>query len=249
MNLDKQQRGAPEPPPAPRRQRGIPRWVELLVLAATAVGGFFGGQVVVVNKDSGGEAKPSAEATVTATVTATSTVTASPSETTLAGGSVNASPATLLGRSYPKAVRLNCDEAGKSAVYNVSGYKTLQASVGIASDSYNAIGSVGSVSLTSASGNPIGRPVETRSSSVTKLSVDISGQDQVKITCVMTKTGSEGMSYFTTALGDAVLIAGPCPVARSARPGARSVFREFQPARSPVDFRQSFPLHAVLRRA
>lgn len=239
MNLDKQQRDSPEPPPAPRRQRGIPRWVELLVLAATAVGGFFGGQVVVINKDSGGDAKPSAQATVTATVTATSTVTASPSETTLAegetptddpsapsgspapgrrtfladlgvvdgGGSVNASPATLLGRSYPKAVRLNCDEAGKSAVYNVSGYKTLQASVGIASDSYNAIGSVGSVSVTSASGNPIGRPVETRSSSVTKLSVDISGQDQVKITCVMTKTGSEGMSYFTTALGDAVLIA------------------------------------------
>jgi tartrate dehydratase alpha subunit/fumarate hydratase class I-like protein len=49
--------------------------------------------------------------------------------------------------------------------------------------------------------------VETRSSSVAKLSVDISGQDQVKITCVMTKTGSEGKSYFTTALGDAVLIA------------------------------------------
>ncbi|MFD8654620.1 hypothetical protein, partial [Streptomyces mirabilis] len=65
MNLDKQQRDATDPPPAPRRQRGIPRWVELLVLAATAVGGFFGGQVVVINKDSGGDAKPSAEATVT----------------------------------------------------------------------------------------------------------------------------------------------------------------------------------------
>ncbi|MEU0817102.1 hypothetical protein [Streptomyces mirabilis] len=239
MNLDKQQRDATDPPPAPRRQRGIPRWVELLVLAATAVGGFFGGQVVVINKDSGGDAKPSAEATVTATVTATSTVTASPSDTTLSGGEpptddpsapsgspapgrrtfladlgvvdgggeANASPATLLGHSYPKAVRLNCDANGQSAVYNVSGYKTLQASVGIASDSYNAIGSVGSVSVTSASGNQIGHPVETRSSSVAKLSVDISGQDQVKITCVMTKTGSEGKSYFTTALGDAVLIA------------------------------------------
>jgi hypothetical protein len=236
VNLDKQQRDAPAPPPSPRRQRGIPRWVELLVLAATAVGGFFGGQVVVVNKDSGDDAKPPA---ATVTVTATATVTATPSETTLSGGEsptddpgdpsgspapgrrtfladlgvvsgggeADASPATLLGRSYPKAVRLNCDETGKSAVYNVSGYKTLQASVGIASDSYNAIGSVGSVSVTSASGNQIGRPVETRSSSVTKLSVDISGQDQVQITCVMTKTGSEGKSYFTTALGDAVLIA------------------------------------------
>ncbi|MGW1505583.1 hypothetical protein ACWCQW_45180 [Streptomyces mirabilis] len=53
----------------------------------------------------------------------------------------------------------------------------------------------------------VGPDTDGGARSVTKLSVDISGQDQVKITCVMTKTGSEGMSYFTTALGDAVLIA------------------------------------------
>ncbi|MFE7838460.1 hypothetical protein ACFU53_21095 [Streptomyces sp. NPDC057474] len=245
MNLDKQRQpdgSGPEPPSAPRRSWGIPRWVELLVLAATAVGGFFGGQVVVVDRGSGDD-KPVSAPTVTAT--ATVTVTPSPDvqsatetptddsaddstddssggdvesagegrQTYLAdldevtgGGDAVSAPATMLGQNYPKAVRLNCNETGKSVVYNVSGYKTLRAEVGIAADSYNAIKSVGDVWVSSAAGNRIGQPVETRSSAVRTLSVDISGQDQVQITCVMTKSGSEGKSYFTMALGDAVLL-------------------------------------------
>lgn len=235
MDMEKQRAdgGSPEPSPARRRSWGIPRWVELVILLATAAGSFFGGQVVVV--DRGGDDH---KAEAVPTVTATATVTATPSSVTLAedatptdgqtgqgagpqgggrrtyladveqvgGDGAAAEPATMLGQSYPKAIRIDCNESGRSVVYNVSGYKTLQAQAGIASDSSNGIKSVGKVWVSNAAGNPIGKPVEIRSSVVRPLSADISGQDQIQISCVMTKSGSTSWDYFTMALGDAVLV-------------------------------------------
>ncbi len=171
---------------------------------------------------------------MTATVTATSTVTASPSETTLSGGEfthpsnpcgsparannladlgvvdgggeANAS-ATLLGHSYPKAVRLNCDARTARAPCTTSA-ATRPSRPRWASPGFVQRHRVGRLRLRDQRlGEPDRSPRGDPFQLVTKLSVDISGQDQVKIACVMTKTGSEGKSYFTTALGDAVLIA------------------------------------------
>ncbi|MER5433817.1 NPCBM/NEW2 domain-containing protein [Streptomyces sp. NPDC002588] len=225
MDLTKQERRA-------RRRFGvIPKWFELLcICAATIAAGFFGGRETVVRADD-----PKPAVTVTATATATATITATPgdglytvSEPPSTGGAspaglgpgsvyladrelidsvgdVSVVPVTMAGTHYAKSVRLGCDSSGESGVYSTSGYSRLTAKVGILADSHNAIGSVGSVQVAGAAGNPIGKELTIRSSAVQDLTVDISGQDQIRITCVMTKSGDESATYFYSGLGDAEL--------------------------------------------
>ncbi|MFI6338089.1 NPCBM/NEW2 domain-containing protein [Streptomyces sp. NPDC050535] len=120
-------------------------------------------------------------------------------------GDVSVQPVTIRGEHYEKSIRLGCNSAGESAVYSTSGYTRLEAKVGILADSPNAIGSVGSIQVVNAAGNPIGEEVSIRSSRAEDLSVDISGQDQIRITCVMTKSGDESAYYFYSGLGNAAL--------------------------------------------
>ncbi|MFF8476259.1 NPCBM/NEW2 domain-containing protein [Streptomyces sp. NPDC015414] len=120
-------------------------------------------------------------------------------------GDVSPTPITIRGRHYAKSIRLGCDSAGNSVVYSTSGYRKLQAKVGILADSHNAIGSVGTIKVANAAGNPIGDEVTVKSSEIDELSLDISGQDQIRITCVMTKSGDEASTYFYGGLGDATL--------------------------------------------
>ncbi|MEV6193647.1 hypothetical protein AB0M19_14780 [Streptomyces sp. NPDC051920] len=226
MDLTKEERRA-------RRRFGvIPKWFELLcICAATIAAGFFGGRQTVVRADS---PKPEVTVTATATVTATPasgpTAEATPepedtaqqssgAESPAPGSSVYLAerdvidgdggaavePVTMGGAHYAKSVRLGCTSAGGSAVYSTSGYQRLNAKVGILADSPNAIGSVGSIQVSNAAGNPIGKPLSFRSSDAKDLSVDISGQDQIRITCVMTKSGEESATYFYGGLGDAAL--------------------------------------------
>ncbi|MBV1938216.1 hypothetical protein KUF83_16840 [Streptomyces sp. BV286] len=121
------------------------------------------------------------------------------------GSDANAQPVTIRAKHFAKSVRLGCNGAGESAVYSTSGYTRLEAKVGILADSHNAIGSVGSIQVANAAGNPIGEEVVIRSSAIEDLSVDISGQDQIRITCVMTKSGDESSSHFYSGLGNAAL--------------------------------------------
>ncbi|MFF3610829.1 NPCBM/NEW2 domain-containing protein [Streptomyces sp. NPDC002580] len=226
MDLTKQERRA-------RRRFGvIPKWFELLcICAATIAAGFFGGRQTVVQADS---PKPEVTVTATATVTAAPTTdptgeaTPTPDDTAQVSsdgeapapgssvylaerdvidgdGDTAVEPVTMGGTHYAKSVRLSCTSAGGSAVYSTSGYERLTAKVGILADSPNAIGSVGSVQVSNAAGNPIGKPLSIRSSDVKDLSVDISGQDQIRLTCVMTKPGEETATYFYGGLGDATL--------------------------------------------
>ncbi|WP_329028155.1 hypothetical protein [Streptomyces sp. NBC_00690] len=123
-------------------------------------------------------------------------------------GYVDTTPVTMLGTNYPKSIRLGCNtSSGDEAVYNVSGYKRLTATVGIPADTDNAIGSIGSIKVFNSAGNQIGKPVSIRSSATTELSVDIAGQDQVKITCALVKSGTPKRRSAVGGLGDAILSA------------------------------------------
>lgn len=226
MYLTKQERRAQ------RRWGVIPKWFELLAIcAATIAAGFFGGRETVIRAD---DPKPAVTVTATATVTATpgpstnaddeprtqvdpsdsggpespepgSVVYLADRDVVDGGGDASAQPVTIRGEHFAKSVRLTCDSEGESVVYSTSGYTRLEAKVGILADSTNAIGSVGSIQVANAAGNPIGEEVSIQSSRIEDLSVDISGQDQVKISCVMTKSGDESSSYFYSGLGNASL--------------------------------------------
>ncbi|MEU6066820.1 MULTISPECIES: NPCBM/NEW2 domain-containing protein [Streptomyces] len=229
MDLNKQERRAR------RRWGVVPKWLEVLaVCAATMAAGFFGGrQTVVLTGDPRPAVTVTATATVTASPqpevsqagggsgTATDSSTPTSDETTATDtasrvyladldsvdsvGDVSAQPITIRGHHYAKSIRLGCDATGNSVVYSTSGYSRLQAKVGILADSHNAIGSIGTIKVANAAGNPIGNEVTVKSSEVDDLSLDISGQDQVRITCVMTKSGDESSTYFFSGLGDATL--------------------------------------------
>ncbi|MET8976706.1 hypothetical protein ABZX85_13920 [Streptomyces sp. NPDC004539] len=121
-------------------------------------------------------------------------------------GYYDTSPVTMLGTNYPKSLRIGCDTSGSDeVVYNVSGYKHLTASAGMPADTDNSIGSVGSLKVYDASGNQIGEPLTVRSSAVGRLAVDIAGQDQIKITCALVKSGDPGRTSAVSGLGDAMI--------------------------------------------
>lgn len=121
-------------------------------------------------------------------------------------GYYGSDPVLMLGVNYPKSVRLGCDTSSHDSVtYDVSSYKHLKATLGIPSDADNAIGSVAAVKVFDASGKQIGQAVQFRSSDTADLSVDISGQDQIRITCALVKSGDPNRTGTTSGLGDAVL--------------------------------------------
>ncbi|MFI8165964.1 hypothetical protein ACIGAN_06335 [Streptomyces sp. NPDC085931] len=115
-------------------------------------------------------------------------------------------PVQMLGDPYPKSVKIGCaTDDDDSVTYNTSGYTALKATLGIPADADNAIGSVARVKVFGASGEQLGDGVDFRSSDTADLSVDISGQDQIKITCALVKSGDPDRSKTTGGLGDAVL--------------------------------------------
>ncbi|ELP68981.1 NPCBM/NEW2 domain-containing protein [Streptomyces turgidiscabies] len=121
-------------------------------------------------------------------------------------GDYGPSPVLMLGVNYPKSVRLGCDSSSNDSVtYDVSSYKRLKATLGIPSDARNAIGSVAAIKVFDSSGRQIADAVQFRSSDTADLSVDISGQDQIRITCALVKSGDPNRSATTGGLGDAVL--------------------------------------------
>lgn len=115
-------------------------------------------------------------------------------------------PVEMLGDPYPKSIKIGCATDGDDSVtYNTSGYAALKATLGIPADADNAIGSVARIKVFGASGEQLGKAVDFRSSDTADLSVDISGQDQIKITCALLKSGDPDRSTTTGGLGDAVL--------------------------------------------
>ncbi|MGC5564974.1 NPCBM/NEW2 domain-containing protein [Streptomyces sp. FR-108] len=121
-------------------------------------------------------------------------------------GSYANEPVQMLGVNHPKSVRLGCDTSSDDSItYDVSSYKRLKATLGIPSDAPNAIGSVAAIKVFDASGKQIADAVKFRSSDTADLSVDISGQDQIRITCALVKSGEPDRTATTSGLGDAVL--------------------------------------------
>ncbi|MCC9741315.1 hypothetical protein [Streptomyces sp. MNU89] len=209
----------------------------VVISLVTVATGFIGGRVTVVQTQQAETApEPEVTVTTTRTVTASPTAPAENvdggedgvtdqgegnsqpregTETFLADlervsekGYVSTSSVKISGSNYPKSVRLGCDDSsGDQMVYDVSGYKRLVATVGIPADSSNAIGSVGSIKVLNARGNQIRETVKVRSSTTTDLQVDITGQDQVLITCALVTSGDPDRRSFTGALGDAKLLA------------------------------------------
>jgi hypothetical protein len=228
MDLDKKTDSDRDERRRRRRWGVVPRWLEVLAICmATVAAGFFGGRVTVVQADA-----PTPTATITATVTATPEPKVSagvesdpptedpttPEPSTLQNassvyiadldpveGDRSVQPITVHGRHYAKSITLTCSSSGTSVVYSTSGYTRLQAQAAIVADSPNAIGSMGTVKVTNAAGDPIGKDATIQSSKATELSVDVTDQDQIQIACVMTKSGDEDGSYFYGGLGDATL--------------------------------------------
>ncbi|EKX62756.1 hypothetical protein Sipo8835_20150 [Streptomyces ipomoeae] len=218
-----------------RRRWGlIPRWLEVLAICtATVAAGFFGGRVTVVQAD-GPKPAVTVTATVTATPEPevstkgeTDPPTEDPTTTSEPGtsepgtpensssvyladlepveGDRSVQPITIRGQHYPKSLTLTCDSNGTSVVYSTSGYSRLEAKTGIVADSPNAIGSTATIKVANSAGNPIGDDVIIQSSKATDLSVDVSGHDQIEITCVLTKSGDDSGWYVYGGLGDATL--------------------------------------------
>lgn len=121
-------------------------------------------------------------------------------------GSYDRDPVVMLGDSYPRSIKLGCDTSGDDSItYSTSGYRRLEATLGLPTDVDNAIGSVAELKVLGASGEQIGKAVEFRSSDTADLSVDISGQDQIMIVCALLKSGDPDRVSTRGGLGDAVL--------------------------------------------
>lgn len=212
-----------------------PRWVELCVVSVVTIAtGFFTGRVSESRTQADGP-QPTETVTVQVTQTVTAAPTESPAEPGPASntdspgpedsssgrparvyladldavdyrGSYDRDPVEMLGDPYPRSVRLGCDTSGDDSVtYSTSGYKRLEATLGLPTDVDNAIGSVAEIKVFGASGEQIGKAVEFRSSDTADLSVDISGQDQIMIVCALLKSGDPDRVSTRSGLGDAVL--------------------------------------------
>jgi hypothetical protein len=121
-------------------------------------------------------------------------------------GDYEKDPVVMSGKPYPRSIRLGCETNGEDSItYNTSGYKRLRATLGIPSDTDNAIGSVAQVKVFGAGGEQLGKAVEFRSSHTAGLDVDISGQDQIMVSCALLKSGDPDRISTRSGLGDAVL--------------------------------------------
>ena len=119
-------------------------------------------------------------------------------------GSFSAESAVLSNRPYPRSVLLWCNEG--YVIYNTSGSSQLTAQLGVADNASAANGAIGDISFYDQDDRKLGTTVAVSLGHPTRVTLDLGGAVQTKITCAGRDRVTDEVRHFYVTLGDAALV-------------------------------------------
>ncbi|MEV4412758.1 hypothetical protein [Catellatospora sp. NPDC049609] len=123
-------------------------------------------------------------------------------------GSVRTGAVYMSAKRYPRSLIVYCYKANESYTdWNVAGYRSFKATLGIADDASNAYGVTGEFILYNQNGGQIGKPHLVSIGSPKQIEVDLTGVFRLRVTCSGRDTKTNKPESFRTILGDALIIA------------------------------------------
>jgi hypothetical protein len=107
---------------------------------------------------------------------------------------------------YPNSITLHCGSFGGDYItYDVAGYSTLDATVGVPNDFGGAIGRTGTVTFFGGGARQLGQPLTVSLDHPQRVHIDLPGGSQLKITCAGYDTTAHASSFIDVVLGSATL--------------------------------------------
>ncbi|GAA1655631.1 hypothetical protein [Catellatospora bangladeshensis] len=108
---------------------------------------------------------------------------------------------------YQRSVRVSCERPNEDYTeWNVAGFHTLKATLGISDDQSNAFGAIGEFIFYNQNGNAIGKPHVVSVGSPKKVEVDLTGVVRLRITCSGRDSKTSKTRSLYTIYGDATIV-------------------------------------------
>jgi hypothetical protein len=127
--------------------------------------------------------------------------------TTVDNDGVNAGQQVMVAKPYPNSISFYCDGPygdQPGVAYDVAGSTTFAAVIGIPDNMSNATNVIATVSFTDQAGQRVGRPVQVSLGHTVAVTLNVSGVDQLGMTCVgRDARTNQNATSFQVALGNA----------------------------------------------
>ncbi|BCJ73643.1 hypothetical protein CS0771_31870 [Catellatospora sp. IY07-71] len=108
---------------------------------------------------------------------------------------------------YQRSVRVSCERPNEDYTeWNVAGFHTFKATLGISDDQSNAFGAIGEFVFYNQNGNAIGKPHVVSIGSPKKVEVDLTGVVRLRITCSGRDSKTSKTRSLYTIFGDATIV-------------------------------------------
>lgn len=119
----------------------------------------------------------------------------------------NTGPQTIKNLSYTNSVSFDCPGSPSTpyVAYDVSGYHTFTALVGLADNTQNAIGDEGTVTFTDQNNRQLGKAVTVALGSPARVTLNIVGVTQLGATCVGRNVATQSWVDIPVVLGNAAV--------------------------------------------
>jgi len=118
------------------------------------------------------------------------------------GGWSQGGPVYFSGREYPRSVTLDCESSTDYFVWEVAGYRTLKATIGVDDDTHDAIGGIAELIFYDQDGHQLGKPVDVSLGHSKPISLSLAGVVQLRVTCAGHDSKTHDGRSFTAALGN-----------------------------------------------
>lgn len=126
---------------------------------------------------------------------------------TVDNSSVGTGQQVMVAKSYPNSLAFYCEGPNgdqPDVAYDVAGSTTFNAEVGIPDNMSDATNVIATVTFTDQAGQRVGKPVQVSLGHPVPVTLDVSGVDQLGITCVgRDARTNQSESSFQVAMGDA----------------------------------------------
>jgi hypothetical protein len=154
---------------------------------------------------------PTPPASTPAAVSGTDLSSLTPVQSSVDGFTTD-SPQQIGTTTYSNAIRFSCSSTGNSAfgfntiVYDVAGYKTLNATFGIPDNASNAAGNSATIKFYKDGGSTeLGQPLNVALNSPQQVNLNLQGSAQLEIYCVAANDDSDNGDDIDVAIGNATI--------------------------------------------
>lgn len=119
---------------------------------------------------------------------------------------VVAGPVQLGGHTFAQSIRFTCEGGQSSVVYNVAGYRFLDATIGVPDDATNAAGNIATISfLKNGTSTQLRQPITDVVGQQQPIHLDLQGAAQLDIACTATIGPTGSYISMDIALGNATI--------------------------------------------